>query len=158
MYEAQFDSIGESRVIAMGEFPIKTGCTDHPHVVIDTNHHERALRAVPMGRKVLNFCWSELCARHIGIESRRRMSAHGIDPYTYLVDALQGSGEYVAEITLGLWTAPCRHAPAARLAQESETQPNIAGLPLTRGVIFRDEVAGYDGVHGSGDCALGTLQ
>ena len=31
-----------------------------PDVPIDTNHLERALRAIPMDRKNLHFCWTEL--------------------------------------------------------------------------------------------------
>ncbi|EQD52848.1 transposase IS66, partial [mine drainage metagenome] len=34
-----------------------------PDVPIDTNHLERALRAIPMGRKNWNFCWTELGAK-----------------------------------------------------------------------------------------------
>jgi hypothetical protein len=38
-----------------------------PDVPIDTNHLERALHVVPMGRKNRNFCWTELGAKHVGI-------------------------------------------------------------------------------------------
>jgi hypothetical protein len=31
----------------------------HPAVPLDTNHLERALRVVPMGRKNWLFCWTE---------------------------------------------------------------------------------------------------
>jgi hypothetical protein len=31
----------------------------NPDVAIDTNHIERALRVIPMGRKNYLFCWSE---------------------------------------------------------------------------------------------------
>jgi transposase len=37
-----------------------------PEVPIDTNHLERALRVIPMGRKSWLFCWTELGARHVG--------------------------------------------------------------------------------------------
>ena len=33
-----------------------------PDVAIDTNHLERALRVIPMGRKNWLFCWSEVGA------------------------------------------------------------------------------------------------
>jgi hypothetical protein len=36
-------------------------------VLLDTNHLERALRAILMGRKSWNFCWTELGAKHVGI-------------------------------------------------------------------------------------------
>jgi len=34
---------------------------------IDTNHLERALRAIPMGRRNWLFCWTEVGAKHAGI-------------------------------------------------------------------------------------------
>ena len=39
----------------------------NPHVPIDTNHLERALRVIPMGRKNYLFCWTELGAEHLAI-------------------------------------------------------------------------------------------
>src|SRR5580704_14940188 len=36
-----------------------------PDVPLDTNHPERALRAIPMGRRSWLFCWTELGAKHI---------------------------------------------------------------------------------------------
>jgi transposase len=80
-----------------------------PDVAIDTNHLERALRAIPMGRKVWNFCWTELGAEHVGIIQSLIVTCrlHGIDPYTYLVDVLQRIGEHPAsrvdELTPRLW-------------------------------------------------------
>lgn len=80
-----------------------------PDVPIDTNHLERALRAIPMGRKNWNFCWTELGAAHVGIVQSLIVTCrlHGIDPYTYLVDVLQRVGEHpaarVAELTPRLW-------------------------------------------------------
>jgi transposase len=80
-----------------------------PDVPIDTNHLERALRVVPMGRKNWNFCWTELGAKHVGIVQSLIVTCrlHGIDIYTYLVDVLQRVGEHpaarVAELTLRQW-------------------------------------------------------
>lgn len=80
-----------------------------PEVPIDTNHLERALRAIPMGRKNWNFCWTELGAKHVGIIQSLIVTCrlHGIDPYTYLVDVLQRVGQHpatrVAELTPRLW-------------------------------------------------------
>ncbi len=39
----------------------------NPSVAMDTNHLERALRVIPMGRKNYLFCWSELGAEQLGI-------------------------------------------------------------------------------------------
>jgi len=78
-------------------------------VPIDTNHLERALRAIPMGRRAWLFCWTELGAKHVGIVQSLLVTCrlHGIDPYTYLVDVLQRVGQHpaarVAELTPRLW-------------------------------------------------------
>jgi transposase len=80
-----------------------------PDVPIDTNHIERALRVIPMGRKSWLFCWTELGARHVGIIQSLVVTCrlHGVDPYTYLVDVLQRVAEHpasrVAELTPRLW-------------------------------------------------------
>jgi len=80
-----------------------------PDVPLDTNHLERALRAIPMGRKSWLFCWTELGARHVGIVQSLIATCrlHGVDPYTYLVDVLQRISRHpaarVAELTPRLW-------------------------------------------------------
>jgi len=80
-----------------------------PDVPIDTNHLERALRAIPMGRKNWNFCWTELGAQQVGIVQSLIITCrlHSIDPYTYFVDVLQRVGQHpaarVAELTPRLW-------------------------------------------------------
>lgn len=63
----------------------------NPHVPLDTNHLERALRVIPMGRKNYLFCWSELGAEQLGILQSLMVTCrlHDINPYTYLVDVLQ---------------------------------------------------------------------
>jgi len=98
-----------------------------PDVPVDTNHLERALRAVPMGRKAWLFCWTEVGAKHVGLMQSLIVTCrlHGIDPYTYLVDVLQRVGQHpaarVAELTPRFWkhhfaANPLRsdlyHAPA----------------------------------------------
>jgi transposase len=62
-----------------------------PDVPIDTNHLERALRVIPMGRRNWLFNWTEVGARHVGIIQSLLVTCrlHGIDPYAYLVDVLQ---------------------------------------------------------------------
>ncbi len=82
-----------------------------PDVALDTNHLERALRVVPMGRKAWMFCWTELGARDVGIVQSLIVTCrlHGIDVYSYLVDVLQRVAEHpssrVAELTPRLWKA-----------------------------------------------------
>ena len=80
-----------------------------PDVPIDTNHLERALRVIPMGRKNWLFCWTELGAKHVGIIHSLITTCrlHLIDPYDYLVDVLQRVGQHpaarVQELTPRCW-------------------------------------------------------
>ena len=62
-----------------------------PDVPIDTNHLERALRAIPMGRKNWLFCWTEAGAEHVGVVQSLITTCrlHDVDPYEYFVDVLQ---------------------------------------------------------------------
>jgi len=78
-------------------------------VPMDTNHLERALRPIPMGRRNWLFCWSEVGAKHAGIVQSLIATCrlHGIEPYTYFVDVLQRVGQHPAargaELTPRLW-------------------------------------------------------
>ena len=89
-------------------FGLEVYLTD-PDVPIDTNHLERALRAIPMGRRNWLFCWTELGARQVGIMQSLIVTCrlHDIDPYDYLVDVLQRVGQHPAsrvhELTPRLW-------------------------------------------------------
>ena len=80
-----------------------------PEVPIDTNHLERALRAIPMGRKAWLFCWSEVGAKDVGILQSLITTCrlHGINVYDYLVDVLQRIDRHpasdVAALTPRLW-------------------------------------------------------
>lgn len=82
---------------------------DDPDVPMDTNHLERALRSIPMGKKNWLFCWTEVGAKHAGIVQSLIATCrlHDIDPYTYLVDVLQRVGQHpaarVVELTPRLW-------------------------------------------------------
>jgi len=62
-----------------------------PNVPIDTNHLERALRPIPMGRKNWLFCWTEVGAKYVGIVQSLLVTCrlHQVQPYEYLVDVLQ---------------------------------------------------------------------
>lgn len=63
---------------------------------IDTNHLERALRPIPMGRKARLFRWTEVGAEKVGIIQSLTSTCgiQGVDPYTYLVDMLQRIAEH----------------------------------------------------------------
>ncbi|KAB2842726.1 MAG: IS66 family transposase [Burkholderiales bacterium] len=89
-------------------FGLEVYLTD-PEVPIDTNHLERALRVIPMGRRNWLFCWTELGAKQVGIMQSLIVTCrlHGIDPYEYLVDVFQRVGQHPAsrvhELTPRLW-------------------------------------------------------
>jgi transposase len=63
----------------------------NPDVPLDTNHLEREIRPVALGRKNWLFCWTEVGARQVGIIYSVLASCRlqGVDPYIYLVDVLQ---------------------------------------------------------------------
>lgn len=82
---------------------------EDPDVQPDTNHLERTLRPIPLGRKNWLFCWTELGAEHLGIIQSliSTCKLHDINPYTYLVDVLQRINQHPAskvnELTPRLW-------------------------------------------------------
>jgi transposase len=82
---------------------------EDPDVAMDTNHLERALRVIPMGRRNWLFTWTELGAKHVGIVQSLLTTCrlYETNPYDYLVDVLQRVGEHpaarVSELTPRLW-------------------------------------------------------
>lgn len=64
---------------------------EYPNVPLDTNHLEREIRAIALGRRNWLFCWTEVGARYVGIVQSLIASCRlqGMDPYVYLVDVLQ---------------------------------------------------------------------
>ena len=80
-----------------------------PELALDTNHLERTLRVIPMGRKSWLFCWTEVGAERVGIIQSLLTTCrlHGVDPSTYLIDVLQRVAEHpasrVEELTPRLW-------------------------------------------------------
>ena len=81
----------------------------NPNVSIDTNHLERALRTIPMGRKNWLFCWTEVGAEKVGWAQSLLSTCvlHDVDPYIYLIDVLQRVDTHpfdrVHELTPRLW-------------------------------------------------------
>jgi transposase len=88
-----------------------------PAVPIDTNHLERALRPIPMGRKNWLFCWTEVGAEYVGKIQSLLVTCrlHGINPYTYFVDVLQRvsitKASDVADLTPIRWKKLFAHQP-----------------------------------------------
>jgi len=80
-----------------------------PELPLDTNHLERTLRVIPMGRKSWLFCWTEIGAERVGIIQSLLTTCrlHGIDPHTYLIDVLQRVAQHpaarVEELTPRVW-------------------------------------------------------
>jgi len=81
----------------------------YANVPLDTNHLEREIRAIAIGRKNWLFAWTEIGAEYIGILQSLLVTCrlHCIDPYTYLVDVLQRVSNHPAAevemLTPRLW-------------------------------------------------------
>ena len=63
----------------------------NPEVPVDTNHLERQVRPVAMGRRNWLFCSTEVGAKYVGIIHSLLATCRlqKVDPYSYLVDVLQ---------------------------------------------------------------------
>jgi len=94
-----------------------------PDLPVDTNHLERSLRPIPLGRKNWMFSWTELGARQIGIVQSLIVTCqlHGINAYDYLVDVLQRIDRHPAArvdlLTPRLWK---EHFAQQRLRSQIE--------------------------------------
>ena len=90
---------------------------EYPDVPIDTNHLEREIRPIALGRKNWLFCWTEIGAQYVGVFQSLLTTCRlqGIDPYTYLVDVLQRVESHpardVAALTPRLWKERFAAAP-----------------------------------------------
>lgn len=82
---------------------------EDPDVPLDTNHLERALRPIPMGRKNWLFCWTEIGAEHVGVIQSLIVTCrlHDINVNDYLTDVLlrisQHPASLVHELTPRYW-------------------------------------------------------
>jgi hypothetical protein len=103
---------------------------ENPEVPVDTNHLEREIRPIAVGRKNWLFCWTEVGAKYVGVVQSliRTCKLQGVDPYTYLVDVLQRVATHPAAevqlLTPRLWKQhfaenplrsdldPCQNVPA----------------------------------------------
>ena len=78
-------------------------------VPLDTNHLERQIRPIAVGRKNWLFCWTEVGAKYTGVAQSLISTCvlHGVDPWTYLVDVLQRLETHpaakVGELTPRVW-------------------------------------------------------
>ena len=82
-----------------------------PAVPIDTNHLERQIRPIPMGRKNWLFCWTEVGAHAVAIVQTliSCCKLHGVNPFDYFVDVLSRIDSHPAarvdELTPRNWAA-----------------------------------------------------
>jgi transposase len=82
---------------------------EYPNVPIDTNHLEREIRPIALGRKNWLFCWTEVGAQYVGIFQSLLSTCRlqQVDPYVYLVDVLQRVATHPASkvemLTPRLW-------------------------------------------------------
>ena len=82
---------------------------EDPEVPPDTNHLEREIRPIALGRRNWLFCWTELGAEHVGLIQSliSTCKLHDIHPYTYLIDVLQRISLHPAskvdELTPRVW-------------------------------------------------------
>lgn len=114
-----------------------------PAVPIDTNHLERALRPIPMGRRNWLFCWTELGAKQVGIIQSLLVTCklHGINPHTYLVDVLQRIGQHpasqVLQLTPRVWK---KHFADHPLRSDIDIGDRVIGDRVTGDHVTRDGV------------------
>ena len=105
---------------------------DNPRVDIDTNHLERTLRVIPMGKKAWLFCWTELGAKYVGVLQSLLTTCrlHGVHPYTYLVDVLQRvarhPNEHVEQLTPRLWAQHFADDPLRSDVERLSPQPVLS--------------------------------
>jgi transposase len=103
-----------------------------PELALDTNHLERTLRVIPMGRKSWLFCWTEVGAQRVGIIQSLLTTCrlHGIDPHTYLTDVLQRVAQHpasrVEELTPRVWKTMFADNPL----RSDVYRPNVNNGPL----------------------------
>jgi len=81
----------------------------NPEVPIDTNHIEREIRPLPLGRKNWLFCWTEVGAEAVATIQTLIgcCKLHGVNPFDYFVDVLQRIDSHpaarVTELTPRVW-------------------------------------------------------
>lgn len=115
------DPLGKALNYVLSRETSLTVFLEDPDVQPDTNHLERALRPIPMGRKNWLFCWTELGAEHLGIIQSliSTCKLHDLNPYTYLVDVLQRISQHpasrVADLTPRRWKSQFADNPLRSL-------------------------------------------
>jgi transposase len=103
---------------------------EDPQVPMDTNHLEREIRPITLGRKNWMFCWTELGAEHVGLIQSliSTCKLHEINPNTYLTDVLQRisihPASQVADLTPRLWKEKFAKNPLHSVLQRKAENKN----------------------------------
>jgi transposase len=104
---------------------------ENPAVPVDTNHLEREIRPIAVGRKNWLFCWTEIGAEYVGVVQSliRTCRLQGVDPYTYLVDVLQRVATHPATdvhlLTPRLWK---EHFAANPMRSDLDSCQNVPAV------------------------------
>ncbi len=103
------EKISKALTYAMNRQPQLQVFLSDPDVPLDTNHVERELRVIPMGRRNWLFAWTEIGAQRIAVIQSLLVTCklHNVDPYVYLIDVLQRVSQHPAsevhDLTPRLW-------------------------------------------------------
>ncbi|MEN9847414.1 MAG: hypothetical protein RL368_154 [Pseudomonadota bacterium] len=99
---------------------------EDPQVPMDTNHLEREIRPITLGRKNWMFCWTELGAEHVGLIQSliSTCKLHKINPCVYLTDVLQRISTHpanqVIDLTPRCWKEKFADNPLRSVLQEKD--------------------------------------
>lgn len=112
---------------------------EDPRVAIDTNHLEREIRPIALGRKNWLFCWTELGAEQLGILQSLISTCRlqEVDPYRYLVDVMQRVAIHpaadVAQLTPRLWKELFAADPLPSLAEMPREERHASSVEISVG-------------------------
>ena len=100
---------------------------DDPAVALDTNHLERTIRSVALGRKNWMFYTTEVGAEALGWVQSLLITCrlHGVDPFAYLVDVLQRVGFHPASQVHELTPREWKNRFADEPLQSMLDKPNL---------------------------------
>lgn len=96
-------------------------------IPIDTNHLERGLRCIPMGKENWLFCWTESGAEDVAVIQSLIATCRlqGINAYDYFVDVLQRVGKHRASeidtLTPRLWKEHFAKSPMRSVIDQAGT-------------------------------------
>lgn len=120
------DPLRKALIYTLKRVPELSVFLNDADVPLDTNHLERGLRPIPMGRKNWLFCWTEVGAEQVGVIQSLIVTCQlqGIDPKTYLVDVLQRVAIHpaskVEELTPRVWKTKFIDSPMTSMLDAAD--------------------------------------